>query len=174
MTYPLRLLHRPKHPLLGLFTLFLSVLFSILLGALLSAANASAPYGMVDPVDARYAAGYSTYLERCATCHVALPAAVLPTQTWQALVSDPAHYGVSLPPLDRFDQQLISNYLQVYSRRHTGDGPVPYRLQDSAYFLALHPQVALPQPLNLMSCVGCHSDAANQNYGPATSEQPSG
>jgi cytochrome c553 len=164
MTYPLRLSPSLKHRLLGLFTLFLSVLLSALLGAFISAADASEPYGMVDPVDARYAAGYSTYLERCATCHVALPAAVLPTQTWQALVSDPAHYGVSLPPLDRFDQQLISNYLQVYSRRHTDDGPVPYRLQDSAYFLALHPQVTLPQPLNLASCAGCHTGAANQNY----------
>jgi hypothetical protein len=171
MTYSLRL-SRLKA---GLLSALLSTLLAVLLG--MGLAIASEPYGMVDPVDARYGAAYNTYLERCATCHVALPAAVLPTQTWQALVSDPAHYGVLLPQLDRFDQQLMLNYLQVYSRRHLGDGPVPYRLQDSAYFLALHPQVTLPQPLNLMSCVGCHSGAASQNYSPnhqATPAQPSG
>ena len=119
---------------------------------------------MVDPIGDRYAAGYSIYLNQCATCHVALPPAVLPTQTWQTLVTDPAHYGVALPTITQFDQQLMLNYLQVYSRAHQGRESVPYRLEESAYFQALHPNVALPQPLNLRSCVGCHLSAAEQNY----------
>ncbi len=122
------------------------------------------PYGMVDPVDERYAAGYSIYVNQCATCHVALPPAVLPAQTWQTLVTDPAHYGVSLPATTPFDQQLMLNYLQVYSRAHQGRGSVPYRLKDSVYFQALHPTVALPQPLNLSSCIGCHPGASEENY----------
>ena len=145
--------------LLGLLT----CLVSSLLGMGLAGAVES-PYGMVDPIDARYEAGYATYLSECATCHVALPPAILPADTWQTLVTDSAHYGVTLPAIGRFEQQLMLSYLQTYSRRHTLDGPVPYRLQDSAYFHALHPGVALPQPLNLQTCVGCHLSAREQDY----------
>ena len=146
---------------LGLCALTLSV-FSALLGAGLARAITS-PYGMVDPVGEQQAVGYQVYLEQCATCHVALPAAVLPVQTWQALVTDPAHYGVSLAPISRFNQQLMLQYLQTYARFAPTDY-IPYRLADSSYFQALHPDVALPQPLNLRSCVGCHLGAAEQDY----------
>lgn len=148
-----------NHSVLALFALIMSAL----LGMGLAKAT-DTPYGMVDPVASEHAAGYSVYVQQCATCHVALPAAVLPTQTWQTLVTDSAHYGVTLPAIDRFEQQLMLNYLQVYSRRHQGRGSVPYRLKDSAYFQALHPAVALPEPLTLRSCVACHDGAAEQNY----------
>ncbi len=125
------------------------------------------PYGMVDPIDDRQLAGYQTYLNQCATCHVALPAAVLPTQTWQALITESAHYGISLPPIANFDQRLILNYLQAYSRPSRDRRTIPYRLSNSAYFQALHPQVSLPQPLTLNSCVGCHLGATERNYSSA-------
>ncbi len=148
---------------LSLGALTISILFSALLGAGL--ARATSPYGMVDPVgtEQTQTVGYQVYIKQCATCHVALPAAVLPTRTWQTLVADPAHYGVFLAPISRFDQQLMLQYLQTYSRFSQGDR-VPFRLQDSPYFQALHPNVNLPQPLNLRSCAGCHLGAAEQNY----------
>ncbi len=124
-------------------------------------------YGMVDPIDDRQRAGYQTYLNQCATCHVALPAAVLPSQTWQTLTADSAHYGISLPPIDAFTQRLMLNYLQTYSRPSRNRRAIPYRLSDSAHFQALHPQVSLPQPLTLNSCVGCHLGATEQNYSSA-------
>ncbi len=126
--------------------------------------TSSDPYGMVDPIDDRQLAGYQTYLNQCATCHVALPAAVLPTQTWQALITDSAHYGIFLPPIANFDQRLILNYLQAYSRPSRDRRTIAYRLSKSDYFQALHPQVSLPQPLTLNSCVGCHLRAAEHNY----------
>lgn len=155
-----RLFSRPVS--LSLCALTVSILVSALLGTSLARATAS-PYGMVDPVDAQQAVGYQIYIEQCATCHVALPAAVLPTQTWQTLVTDPAHYGVSLAPISRFNQQLMLQYLQTYSRFSQSDR-IPYRLQGSPYFQALHPNVDLPQPLNLSSCTGCHLSAAEQDY----------
>lgn len=146
----------------------ISILLCSLLG--MGIARATEPsYGMVDPVAARYEAGYSVYVENCASCHVALPPAVLPRATWQTLVTDTAHYGITLQSLSSFDQQLMLNYLHTYSRSQ-GDGPTPYRLKDSAYFQALHPGVALPQPLNLRSCVGCHATATEQNYRGAISQ----
>ncbi|MEO0769670.1 MAG: diheme cytochrome C [Cyanobacteria bacterium J06649_4] len=129
-----------------------------------SGGTAGPDYGMVDPVASQYEVGYQIYLERCATCHVALPPAVLPADTWQPLLTDTAHYGVVLPSLTPFDQQLILNYLLAYSRRHQPGEALPYRLKDSRYFYALHPNVDLPEPLNLRSCVSCHQGAAEQNY----------
>ena len=146
-----------------------SVVFSLILSlAIETSAQPTNPYGMVDPVAEDHIVGYQIYVERCATCHVALPPAVLPIESWQAVLSDRAHYGVSLPNLPRFDQQLMLNYLQTYARRYQRRGPTPYRLSESDYFLALHPNVTLPQPLNLRSCTSCHLNATEQDYTGAT------
>ena len=155
-----RLKRRPalKISVIGLTAFVLSTLLGIELAHAINS-----PYGMVDPVDPRYDAGYSVYIEQCATCHVALPPGVLPVESWQAIVLDPAHYGVSLG-LTQFDQQLILNYLQPYSRRQIDSGAIPYRLRDSNYFQALHPKVELPTPLNLRSCASCHINANEQDY----------
>ena len=130
--------------------------------------QATSPYGMVDPVADTHAVGYEIYIERCATCHVALPPAVLPLEAWPTIVTDKAHYGVSLPNIPPFDQQLMVNYLQTYSRSYRDRGATPFRLSDSDYFAALHPNVELPKPLNLRSCAGCHLGAAEQDYSGAT------
>lgn len=122
------------------------------------------PYGMVDPISPQIEASYRIYLSKCATCHVALPPAVLPTQTWQSLVVDPAHYGLTLTDITAFEKQLIVNYLQAYSRSHQSSNPLPFKLSDSDYFRALHPQVTLPQPLSLHGCTSCHLSATTQNY----------
>ncbi len=162
-----------------LFVGFLAFSLSILLGIGIAAAadtrtvsqadNAAvtttpASYGMVDPIDPRLEASYRVYLNECATCHVALPPAVLPTQTWQTLIIDPAHYGLTLTDITSFEKQLIINYLQAYSRSHPSRDPLPFRLADSDYFRALHPNVTLPQPLNLRTCASCHLLATTQNY----------
>ena len=110
---------RPPFILLGLLTFCLSALLGMGFAKAIDS-----PYGMVDPIDASYEAGYATYVQKCSTCHVALPAAVLPLDTWQALITAPA----------------------------------------------LHPDVALPQPLNLRSCVSCHQGATEQNYSPVSTQ----
>ncbi len=162
-----------------LFVGFLAFSISILLGIGIAAAadtrstppadshtvvTTSDPYGMVDPIAPQLEASYRIYLNECATCHVALPPAVLPTQTWQTLVIDPAHYGLTLTDITAFEKQLIVNYLQAYSRAHHSSDPLPFKLTDSDYFHALHPKIALPQPLTLRTCTSCHLSAAAQNY----------
>ena len=142
-----------------------SIVFSLMLSlAIETPAQTTSPYGMVDPVAEDHTVGYQIYIERCATCHVALPPAVLPIESWQAVLGDRAHYGVSLPNIPRFDQQLMQGYLQTYARRYQNRGTTPYRLAESDYFLALHPNVDLPQPLNLRSCTSCHLRATEQDY----------
>ncbi|NJM97570.1 MAG: diheme cytochrome C [Phormidesmis sp. RL_2_1] len=144
------------------FTIGLSLGLSLWLGMGFAHAIED-PYAMVDPIDTQHIASYQRYIERCATCHVALPPAVLPTQTWQVLIHDSAHYGVTLPLMSHFDQRLILNYLQPYSYPSQSRS-IPFRLKDSAYFGALHPDVELPEPLNLRSCLECHAGAGHQNY----------
>ena len=172
------LFNRPARPS-RLFIGFLAFSLSLLLGIGMAVATdtstspyidaaavaaAPVPYGMVDPIAPPLEASYRIYLNECATCHVALPPAVLPTQTWQILAIDPAHYGLTLTDITAFERQLIVNYLQAYSRSHTSRDPLPFKLADSDYFYALHPQVALPQPLNLRTCTSCHLLATTQNY----------
>ncbi|MBV9389315.1 MAG: diheme cytochrome c [Chroococcidiopsidaceae cyanobacterium CP_BM_ER_R8_30] len=128
--------------------------------------------GTVDPVTPRYKLGEETYLENCASCHIAVPPAVLPTQTWQHLLQDPQHYGVSLSPLGDPSLLLVWNYLRAYSRpqEQAADEQTPYRVNDSRYFRALHPRVKLPRPIRMSSCVSCHPGAAQYNFRRLTAE----
>lgn len=155
----------------ALFICLVAVALSFALSlAIETPVRATSPYGMVDPVAENQAVGYAIYIERCATCHVALPPAVLPLEAWRTIVTDRAHYGVTLPDIPPFDQQLMVNYLQTYARSYESRKPTPFRLSDSDYFFALHPNVTLPKPLNLRSCVGCHQGAAEQDYSGAVAQ----
>lgn len=126
--------------------------------------------GTVDPVPSRYQLGQQIYLENCATCHIALPPQVMPTQTWQELLQDSQHYGVQIPLLRDPSRQLLWNYLQVFSRPLYQGEQTPYRMARSRYFKALHPQVKLPRPLNFKSCATCHPQADSFNFRALASE----
>jgi hypothetical protein len=96
------------------------------------------------------------YVRSCGTCHVALPAQVLPTETWQRLLQDPNHYGQQIQPLTGVTFQLAWGYLRPNSRPLRQGEPVPYRLAESRYFRALHLQVDFPTPVRVSGCVDCH------------------
>ncbi|MGK7923061.1 MAG: diheme cytochrome C [Trichodesmium sp.] len=127
----------------------------------------------VDVVPKRHQLGLSLYLENCATCHIAVPPQVLPTETWQIILRDSQHYGVQLPSLVDPPRQLIWNYLQVSSRRKSQqDERIPYRISSSRYFKALHPKVELPQQINIKGCVSCHPKVNNFDFRTLSSEWP--
>lgn len=118
----------------------------------------------VDPVPARYQLGQRLYLENCSTCHVAVPPAVLPSETWRLLLQDPQHYGTQLTPLIDPPRLLVWEYLLNYSRPLLEGEETPFRLSNSRYFKALHPLVDLPQPARLGTCISCHPGAPEFNY----------
>ena len=121
--------------------------------------------GTVDAVAARYQLGKELYLENCASCHVALPPEVLPTESWRQLLQEPdQHYGQKLPPMIGPSLLIMWDYLRTYSRPFVTEEPVPYRLSDSRFFKALHPRVDLPQPVRPNSCVSCHPGVAQYDY----------
>ena len=136
---------KPRSPI-GLFLLIL--LWSLAIGWGLAAVTNAQPtqpgadvIGTVDPVPLRYQLGHELYLENCASCHIALPPSVLPTQTWQQVLQDSQHYGVKLPLLVDPPRLLVWNYLQNFSRPQTKEEETPYKVADSRYFKALHPKV---------------------------------
>ncbi len=123
-----------------------------------------------DIVPPKYQLGQELYLKNCATCHIALPPGVLPTQTWQQLLQDPQHYGQELQPLLDPPRSLVWNYLLNYSRPENKEEETPYRVDTSRYFKALHPRVKLSRPVQISSCVSCHPSAAQYNFRRLTAE----
>ena len=124
----------------------------------------------VDLVPSNYQLGQELYLENCASCHIAIPPAVLPTQTWKEILQDSQHYGAQLQPLIDPPRLLVWKYLQTFSRPQTKEEQTPYRLDDSRYFKALHPRVKLPRPVEISSCVSCHPGANDYNFRRLTPE----
>jgi hypothetical protein len=121
------------------------------------------PDGAIDRVPDNLKLAESTYLETCATCHIGVSPAVFPTETWKALLLDPNHYGVTISLVDPF-RRLIWNYLQAFSRSQGEVESVPFRLSQSRFFKALHPNVKLPETINLKGCVSCHPGVEQYHY----------
>ncbi len=153
---------------LGLFLVILA--WSLTMGWLLASttsvysATPASEVGTVDVVPAQYQLGQELYLNNCSTCHIAIPPAVLPTQTWKNLLEDSQHYGAQLQPLVDPPRILVWRYLSTFSRTQLKEEATPYRVNNSRYFKALHPQVDLPRPLQIGSCASCHPSASDYNF----------
>ena len=125
--------------------------------------STQAAIGTVDPVTEGDKVGQDLYLENCATCHVGLPPAIMPSETWRQLLQESQHYGATLA-INRLDRQIIWQYLRKFSRPHAADEEVPYRIYQSRYFTALHPRVKLPTKAGLGSCISCHPGAGQYDF----------
>jgi Dihaem cytochrome c len=127
--------------------------------------TAAVEVGTVDVIPDRYKPGHELYLQNCATCHIGIPPAVLPSETWKDLLQDEQHYGATLKPIVGLNRTLLWNYLKTFSRlRSPEEERTPYRVADSRYFRALHPAVNLPRKFSLESCVTCHPGAGQFNF----------
>jgi hypothetical protein len=128
--------------------------------------------GTVEPIAPEYERGHQLYLENCASCHIGIPPAVLPTQSWVRILANRQHYSAIVEPLARPANGLVLNYLRQYSRNAIAKELIPTRLRDSRFFKALHPQVEIPQPINVGGCISCHVNASQFNFR-TYSERPS-
>ncbi len=133
-------------------------------------ATPTSEIGTVDVVPAKYQLAQQLYLENCATCHIGIPPAVLPTDTWKNLLEDSQHYGSQLQPLVDPTRLLVWKYISTFSRPLIKDEDTPYRVNQSRYFNALHPKVKLSRPVQISSCVTCHPSASDYNFRRLTSE----
>jgi hypothetical protein len=160
--FPRRLRHRSFWPIV-LLMLSICCGWGLAQGIQPVTAQSLPGSGPVDPLLAQYEAGQTAYLKNCATCHIALPPAVLPSQTWLNLLQDNEHYGASLQVGER-DRRVIARYLNYYSRSLRADETVPYRVTRARHFQALHPQVKLPRPVTIETCATCHPQANVFNF----------
>lgn len=105
------------------------------------------------------------YIENCSSCHIPIPAEVLPTTSWEQILNNPQnHYGEVLPSTNRITTRLIWNYLRTNSRLLLAGEATPQYVTNSRYFKALHPQVDLPKPATHQTCIACHPGAKQLNY----------
>ncbi|MDX2216198.1 MAG: hypothetical protein SFY66_23230 [Oculatellaceae cyanobacterium bins.114] len=137
---------------------------------LVAQAASSNPVGTVDVVPPAYQLGQDLYLENCASCHVGLPPQIFPTDTWRNLLQDASHYGVEINPLRAPALLLVWNYVRTFSRPSLPGEQLPFRIEDSRYFKALHPRVELPDRIQIDSCTSCHPSALQFNFRQLTSE----
>ena len=115
--------------------------------------------------------GQELYVQNCSSCHIPIPAEVLPTETWQEILEKPGkHYGTSLPKLSSIDVRLIWSYVRASSRPLLEKELKPEFVTQSRYFKALHPKVDLPKPVTHQSCILCHPGAKELDYLSLSSE----
>ena len=174
---------QPRHRGRSLWSLVLALLLgSGLLGAGLAAtagpptpgtadtmaqatpAPTSQQVGTVDIIPQQLQLSQEIYLKTCASCHLAIPPQVLPTETWQILIQDSNHYGATLQLPKQPELNYLWTYLQTFSRPLNQNEDTPYRVAKSRYFKLLHPRVKFSEPVTLQSCGTCHPAAAQFNF----------
>lgn len=134
-------------------------------------AQATSVVGTVDPIPEQYQLGKELYLENCASCHIALPPEVLPSESWRRLLLEPEqHYGKQLEPIFGPSRRILWEYLQAFSRPLIGKEKIPFGISESRFFKALHPRVKFSQPIKAATCVSCHPGATQFNFRSLTAE----
>jgi hypothetical protein len=104
-----------------------------------------------------------------AACHLAYPPALLPSASWQRLMSSlPRHFGAdaSLDPatVKRLDAWLQANAGSDKKSRHDTASPPQDRITRSSWFVHEHDEVApatwkLPTVKSASKCAACHRSA---------------
>lgn len=119
----------------------------------------------IDIIPKSYEQGLQVYFANCSTCHIALPAELLPRQAWQRLLENlNQHYEATLPVISSVEVRLMWNYLGTFSRLAAVEDRLPVFARDSRFFRALHPQVRFPEPAKITTCISCHPSAQEFNF----------
>jgi hypothetical protein len=124
-----------------------------------------------DPTEnlpSQYALGRDLYRQDCSSCHLAIPPALFPTETWQSLLQESYHYGVRITLPTGPERLLVWQYLRDYSRTLNEKEKIPFTFTESRYFKALHPKVDFPIAPTLRSCLQCHPGASEGDFLSAT------
>jgi hypothetical protein len=132
--------------------------------AVLAQSNSAATIGTVDPVPQALELAQETYIARCATCHIAIPPAVLSSESWKNILQDDNHYGVPWTPMRNPDLALAWKYLRTFSRPNNPTEDIPYRVARSEYFTILHPKVKFKEPVKITTCISCHPSVVSFNF----------
>ncbi|WP_228055880.1 diheme cytochrome c [Lusitaniella coriacea] len=151
-----------------LILFFLVLVWSIIAGSGIAFAMGKSPVSRaksVDFVPEKFQLAQELYLENCGSCHIAIPPAVFPTQTWQQILENPEeHYSVSLKPIIGPELLIMWDYIKIFSRALNEEEETPFRFLGSRYFKALHPRVDFPESVVHTTCASCHPGAREFNF----------
>ncbi|MBX2838711.1 MAG: diheme cytochrome c [Gammaproteobacteria bacterium] len=116
--------------------------------------------------------------EECSACHLAFPAAMLPSTSWARLMSSLASHFGDDASLDEDSVTAITTYLNSnsadsswlgnrFSRGQTNDWPI--RITETDHWLREHKNQSFKNPLNFeeiiqSDCVACHDNAAKGDF----------
>jgi|GEM_PF-181162 len=118
-----------------------------------------------DIIPKRYEQSLQIYLANCSTCHLAIPAEVLPRQTWQRLLENTnQHYTAQLPLISGVEINLMWNYLGTFAKNASLEDRIPFLVRDSRFFRALHPRIRFSESVKVGTCISCHPRAAEFNF----------
>jgi len=115
---------------------------------------------------------YARYREECGSCHMAYPPALLPQQSWQAIMTGLAEHFGENAELDDESAREIGQFLQAASRpagygrlmRNMGED-VPLRITELPHFRHEHDEIPASflrdndKVTSLSQCNSCHKQA---------------
>ena len=115
--------------------------------------------------------------EECSECHLAFPAAMLPSASWTRMMNSlESHFGEDAS-IDEDAVAAITNYLNSnsadsswignrFSRGQTNDWPL--RITETDHWLREHKNQSFKnasfEDINRSDCVACHDKAASGDY----------
>lgn len=121
-----------------------------------------------------------TFKQTCGACHFAYQPGLLPSGSWEKILSNlPSHFGEEIT-LEEKSKNSIKEYLQANAAEHSSakrakkilkslGGQAPLRITETPYIREKHRKLD-PSIFNKPSigsrsnCVACHSTAEQGNY----------
>jgi hypothetical protein len=111
------------------------------------------------------------YQQECTGCHIAFPAGLLPSESWQRLMSGlPRHFGTDAS-LEAASAKEISNWLAANAgrSRREREAPPEDRITRSAWFVREHGEVSAtvwkrPSVKSPANCSACHQKAETGDF----------
>lgn len=149
------------------------IVFTTLVGSLF----AQNPTTDVAPVDNQL------YIKECGSCHFAYQAGLLPSSSWNKIMSNLGNHYNNDASISATNLQTLTKYLNdnsaeknmQYKRSNRivsslASGQIPDSISTTPYIIKKHSEIrknliTQPEVKGLFNCIACHKTADKGNYG---------
>lgn len=121
-----------------------------------------------------------TFKQECGACHFAYQPGLLPSGSWEKILSNlPSHFSEEVS-LDQESKNTISEYLRSNAAEHSSAkrarkilkslrGQTPHRITETPYIQEKHHELdsnifSRPSIGSRSNCIACHPNAEQGNY----------